>query len=276
MQSLQQLGWSDGRNLSVDVRWGGSAEAIHKHAADLVALAPDVIATAGNAAAGPVLQITQTIPVVFTIVPDPVGAGFVESLSRPRGNATGLTSFEYGIGAKWLELLKQIAPGLTRVGVLRDPTIRAGIGQWSAIQSAAPAVGVEVSPINLGDAPDLERSIASFALPGNGGLVITSSGAAIRHRDLIVRMAAEHKLPAIYYGKAFVTGGGLVSYGSDRVDQFSRAAVYVHRVLNGEKPADLPVQAPTRYELVVNLRTARTLGLTVPDALLARADEVIE
>jgi putative ABC transport system substrate-binding protein len=276
LQSLQQLGWSDGRNLSIDVRWGGSVEAIHKHAADLVALAPDVIAAAGNAAAGPLLQITRTIPVVFTIVPDPVGAGFVESLGRPGGNATGLTSFEYGIGAKWLELLKQISPGLTRVGVLRDPTIRAGIGQWSAIQSAAPTVGVEVSPINLGDAPDPERSIASFALPGNGGLVITSSGAAIRHRDLIVRMAAEHKLPAIYYVKAFVTGGGLVSYGSDRVDQFSRAAVYVHRVLNGEKPADLPVQAPTRYRVVVNLRTARTLGLTVPDALLARADEVIE
>jgi putative ABC transport system substrate-binding protein len=263
--------------LKIDVRWSGSSpEAIHKQAVELVALAPDVIVAPGAASAGPLLQVTKSIPVVFTIVPDPVGAGFVDSLAHPGGNATGITSFEYGLGAKWLELLKEIAPGVTRVGVLRDSAITAGIGQWSAIQSAAPTFGLEVSPINLRDAPDLERGIASFSRSGRGGLVGTSSALTVRHRDLIVRLAAEHKLPAIYYSTAFVTAGGLISYGPNRAGQFRQAAGYVDRILKGESPADLPVMAPTEYELVVNLKTARALGLTIGEALLARTNEVIE
>jgi putative ABC transport system substrate-binding protein len=277
LQRLRELGWSEGRNLRVDIRWGGAGpEAVHKHAAELVALAPDVIVAPGSSTAGPALQATRSIPVVFTIVPDPVGAGFVESLARPGGNATGFASFEYGIGGKWLELLKEIAPGVTRVGVLRDSDITAGIGQWSAIQIVAPMFGAQVSPINLRDALDLEHAVAAFARSPNGGLVVTSGAGAVRHRNLIVRIAAEHKLPAIYYAKAFVTGGGLISYGADRADQFRRAADYADRILKGEKPADLPVQAPTKYELVVNLKTAKALDLAPPQSLLARADEVIE
>lgn len=277
LERLQQLGWRDGENVRIELRRGGAAgENIHKHAAELVALAPDVIVTPGSASAGPMLQATQSIPVVFTIVPDPVGAGFVESLSRPSGNATGLASFEYGVGAKWLEVLKEAAPGVMRVGVLRDAHVTAGIGQWSAIQAAAPVFGVEVSPINLRDAPDLDRAIAGFARSGGSGLVGTSSALTVRHRDLIVHLAAKHGLPAIYYSKALVLAGGLISYGPDRADQFRRAAGYVDRVLSGESPADLPVLTPEKYELVVNLRTARALGLTVPKGLLARADEVIE
>ncbi len=277
VQGLQQLGWSESPSLKIDVRWSGSSpEAIHKQAVELVALAPDVIVAPGAASAGPLLQVTKSIPVVFTIVPDPVGAGFVDSLAHPGGNATGITSFEYGLGAKWLELLKEIAPGVTRVGVLRDSAITAGIGQWSAIQSAAPTFGLEVSPINLRDAPDLERGIASFSRSGRGGLVGTSSALTVRHRDLIVRLAAEHKLPAIYYSTAFVTAGGLISYGPNRAGQFRQAAGYVDRILKGESPADLPVMAPTEYELVVNLKTARALGLTIGEALLARTNEVIE
>ena len=277
MQRLEQLGWTDGRNARIDVRWcGPSPAAIQKNAEELVSLAPDVILAPGSASAGPLLQVTQNIPVVFTVVPDPVGAGFVESLARPGGNATGFTSFDYGLGAKWLELLKEVAPDVTRVGVLRDAAVTAGIGQWSAIQAAAPALGMQVSPINLRDAPDLQRTVADFARTGSGGLIVTSSALTVRHRDLIVLMAAEHKLPALYYAKAFVTVGGLISYGSDRLDQFRRAAGYVDRILNDEKPAALPVQAPTRFELAVNLNTAGTLGLTVPKSLLARADEVVE
>src|ERR671912_1876529 len=275
VQGLQDLGWIDGRNLKVDVRWTG-AGAVHKEATELVALAPDVILAPGSSTTGPLLQINRTIPVVFTVIPDPVAAGFVESLARPGGNATGFASFEYGIGGKWLELLREVAPGVTRVGVVRDPAIMAGAGQWSAIQDASPIFGLEVSPINLRDVPELERPVAAFARSGIGGRVVTSSGLAVRYRDVIVRLAAEHKLPALYYAKAFVTVGGLISYGADRTDQFRRAAGYANRILNGESPADLPVQAPAKYELVVNVKTAKALGLEVSPFLLARADEVIE
>ena len=251
--ALGQLGWTEGRNLRIDIRWAsGNADSIRKHAKELVLLAPDVIVAPGASTAGPLLQETRTVPIVFTIVPDPVGAGFVENLARPGGNATGFTSFEYGIGGKWLELLKEAAPRVTRVGAIRDSAITAGIGQWSAIQTAAPAFGLEASPINLRDAPELERHVAEFARSANGGLIVTSSGLAVSLRNTIVALAARHKLPTVYYSRAFVVIGGLVSYGSDRFEQFRNAAGYVDRILKGEKPADLPVQAPTKYELVVN------------------------
>jgi putative ABC transport system substrate-binding protein len=276
-QGLRQLGWTDGRNLQIDYRWGGgNADNIRKHAAELAALAPDVILAAGVAAAGSLLQATRTVPIVFVIVPDPVGAGFVDSLARPGGNATGLISFEYSISAKWLELLKQVAPNATRVAVLRDPTISSGIGQFGAIQAVAPSLGVEVSPVNVRDAGEIERAIAAFARPSNGGLIVTVSALVVVHRDLIITLAARHKLPAVFYERFFVAGGGLISYGPDYLDEFRRAAVYVDRILRGEKPADLPVQAPTKYKLVINLKTAKTLGLTMPPSLLATADEVIE
>jgi putative tryptophan/tyrosine transport system substrate-binding protein len=277
MEGLQQFGWTDGRNVRIDIRWGGgSADAISKDAAELVALAPDVIMAAGNTAAGPLLRVTRTIPVVFTIVPDPVGAGFVDSLARPGRNATGFTSFEYGIGGKWLELLKELAPGVTRVAVFRDPDISAGVGQFGAIQSIAPSARVEVSPINMRDEGEIERAVTALAQLGNAGLIITSSGLSVRHRNLIIMLAARHKLPAVYYARAFAAGGGLISYGPDRTDQFRRAASYVDRILKGEKPAELPVQGPTKYELVINLKTAKALGVAVPPMLLTRADEVIE
>jgi putative ABC transport system substrate-binding protein len=277
LEALRQLGWSDGRNLQIDIRWGGGdVEGIKKDAVELAALAPDAIVAAGATTVGPLLQATRTVPIVFVIVPDPVGAGFVDSLARPSGNATGFTSFEYGIGGKWLELLKEIAPRVRRVAVLRDSAITAGIGQWSAIQTAAPVVGLEVSPVNLRGASDLEHDVGAFARGQNGGLIVTSSGLSVRHRDLIVMLAAMHKLPALYYAGSFVSRGGLISYGPDRTDQFRRAAGYVDRILKGEKPADLPVQTPTRYQLAINLKTAKALGLEVPPTLLARADEVIE
>lgn len=272
---LRELGWTEGRNLGVDVRWSGSAPpAIQKNAVELAALAPDVILAPGSAAAGPLLQVTRTVPVVFTIVPDPLGAGFVDSLARPGGNATGFASFDYGIGGKWLELLKEMAPGVTRVGVLRDPAITAGIGQLTAIEAAAPRLRVEATPINMRDDVDLGRAIAGFA--GGGGLIVTSGAPAVRHRKLIVAAAAEHSLPAIYYASSFVADGGLFSYGTDRVDQFRRAADYVDRILRGGNPADLPVQMPVRYELAVNLKTAKALGLSVPPSLLARAEIIVE
>jgi putative ABC transport system substrate-binding protein len=277
LQGLQQSGWTDGRNIHVDIRWGGgNVDTISKEAVELVALAPDVIMAAGSAAAGPLLRVTRTIPVVFTIVPDPVGAGFVDSLARPGGNATGFASFEYGIGGKWLALLKEMAPSVTRVAVLRDPRITAGIGQFGAIQSVAPAAGVEVSPINLHDSSGVERDITAFAHSGNGGLIVTSSGQSVRYRDLIIMLAARYKLPAVYYARAFAAGGGLISYGPDRIDEFRRAAGYVDRILRGAKPAELPVQAPTKFEMVINLKTAKALGLAVPNALLVSANEVIE
>ena len=277
VEGLQQLGWTDSRNIRIDIRWaGGSADTNRRFADELVALAPDVILAAGNASAGPMLQATRTIPIVFTIVPDPVGAGLVDSLGRPSSNATGFTSFAYEIGGKWLELLKEIAPRVTRVAVIRDSAISAGVGQWSAIQTAAPSFGLEATPINLSSAGELERAILEFARSANGGLIVTSSGLAISYRDLIVMQAAQRRLPAVYYSRGFVSAGGLISYGSDRIEQFRNAAGYVDRILKGEKPANLPVQAPTKYQLVVNLKTAKALGLAVPPSLLARADEVIE
>ena len=249
---------------------------IRKYAAELVALAPDVILTSGNASMPALLQATRTVPIVFVNVADPVGAGFVDSLARPGGNATGFIQFEYNLSGKWLELLKEIAPRVTRAAVLRDPALVSGIGQFAVIQSAAPSVGVEVSPVNVRDAAEIERTVAAFARPSNSGLIVTTSALTVVHRDLIISLAARHKLPAIYYRRYFVTSGGLMSYGSDVVDHFRRAAGYVDRILKGEKPADLPVQTPTKYELVINLKTAKALGLEVPPTLLARADEVIE
>jgi putative tryptophan/tyrosine transport system substrate-binding protein len=277
LQGLGQLGWSVGRNVQIDYRWaGGDADRIRKYAAELVALAPDVIVATGSFGVGPLLQATRGIPIVFTLVPDPVGAGFVDNLARPGSNATGFTSYEYGIGAKWLELLKEIAPRVTRVGVIRDPTIATGLGQFGAIQSVAPSVGVETTPLNLRDASDIERAVATFARSSNGGLIVTGSALAIVHRKLIIALAARHKLPAVYYRRVFVTAGGLISYDSDFLDQYRQAAGYVDRILKDEKPADLPVQAPTKYKLAINLKTAKALGLEVPPTLLARADEVIE
>jgi putative ABC transport system substrate-binding protein len=276
-QGLQQLGWTDGRNMRIDTRWTlGNADDARKYAAELVALAPDVILASGGAALASVLQATRSVPIVFAIVPDPVGSGFVESLAQPGGNATGFVQFEYSLSGKWLELLKRIAPGLTRAAVLWDPAITAGIGQFAVIQSVAPSLGVEVRPVNARDAPEIERAIAAFARSSNGGLIVTASALALVHRDLIVTLAARHKLPAVYYTRFFVAGGGLISYGVDQLDQHRRAAGYVDRILKGEKPADLPVQVPTRYDLVINLKTAKALGLTVPDQLVALADEVIE
>jgi len=277
LQGLQQLGWTDGRDVRIDTRWGAAnTDDIRKYAAELVALAPDVILAAGNAPVERLLQATRTVPIAFVIVIDPVGSGIVDSLSQPGGNATGFMQFEYSLTAKWLELLKQIAPSVTRAAVLRDSTVAAGIGQFAVIQSVAPSVGVEVSPINGRDAPEIERAIAAFARVSNGGLIVTASALAGVHRDLLITLAARHKLPAVYSNRLFVAAGGLISYGADLVDQYRRAAGYVDRILKGEKPADLPVQAPTKYELVINLKTAKALGLTVPTTLLARADEVIE
>jgi putative ABC transport system substrate-binding protein len=277
LQVLQQLGWTDGRNVRIDLRWGaGNADEIRKYAAELAALAPDVIFASGTASVGPMLQATRTVPIVFANVADPVGAGFVDSLARPGGNASGFIQFEYSLSGKWLELLKQIAPGVTRAAVLRDPAITSGIGQFAVIQSVAPSVGVEVSAINVRDAGEIERAVTAFARSSNGGLIVTASALAVLHRQPIIALAARHKLPAVYYRRYFVTSGGLISYGYDVVEQFRGAAGYVDRILKGATPADLPVQAPTKYELVINLKTAKALGLEVPPTLLARADEVIE
>jgi putative tryptophan/tyrosine transport system substrate-binding protein len=277
LEVLQQLGWADGRNMRIDYRWGlGQADTIRKQAAELAALAPDVILSSGTASLAPLMQATPVVPIVFVNVADPVGGGFVDSLSRPGGNATGFMQFEYDLSGKWLELLKQIAPNVTRAVVIRDPALPSGIGQFAVIQSVAPSVGVEVRPVSVRDVAEIERAIAAFARSPNGGLIVTSSALTARHREPIIALAARHKLPAVYYRRYFVTTGGLMSYGYDLVDQFRRAAGYVDRILKGEKPADLPVQAPTKYELVINLKTAKALGLDVPPTLLARADEVIE
>ena len=277
LQELQQLGWTEGRNIRIDIRWTSGNDAnTRKHAAELAVLAPDLILASGTAAVGPLLRATRTVPIVFTIVSDPVGAGFVDNLARPGGNATGFMTFESGIGAKWLELLKELAPRVTRAAVIRDPAIAAGIGQWSAIQAVAPSFRVEVTPVNVRNSGELELAIGAFAGSANGGVIVTGSPLAVVHRDRLITLAARHKLPAVYYERYFVAAGGLISYGPDFVDQYRRAAGYVDRILKGEKPADLPVQAPTKYELVINLKTAKALGLTVPHSLLARADEVIE
>jgi putative ABC transport system substrate-binding protein len=306
-QALQQLGWTDGRNVQIDVRFAsGNVDSIRRFAAELAALAPDVILAGGAAPMPALLQATRTVPIVFTNVVDPVGAGFVDSMARPGGNATGFIMLEYSLAAKWLELLKEIAPGVTRAAVLRDAAISAGTGQFGAIQSVAPSLRVELSPVNVRDAGAIEHAVAAFARaalasgasgqrgnstvrapdtrpePGssarvpNGGLISTASALTVVHRALIIKIAAQHKLPAVYHRRLFVASGGLISYGPDIIDQFRRAAGYVDRILKGEKPADLPVQAPTKYQLAINLKTAKALGITVPPSLLARADEVIE
>jgi len=276
-QGLQQFNWTIGRNVRIDSRWpAGDSERFHSYAAELVALSPDVILATGSAAAEPLLRATRTIPVVFVVVPDPVGAGFVNSLARPGGNATGFIQFEYGISGKWLELLKQIAPGVTRAAVLRDPAISAGIGQFGAIQAVAPSLGLAVTPVNVREADEIERAVADFARLPNGGLIVTGSALAIVRRHLIIKLAAKHQLPAVYFQRTLVADGGLISYGADLLDQYRRAASYVDRILKGEKSADLPVQMPTKYELVINLKTAKALGLEIPSSVLARADEVIE
>jgi putative tryptophan/tyrosine transport system substrate-binding protein len=276
LQGLQQLGWSDGRNVRLDIRRGaGDADNLRKYAAELAALAPDVIMASG-AAVEPMLRATRTVPIVFALVIDPVGGGFVASLSRPGGNATGFMLFEYSLSAKWVEVLKQIAPGVTRAAVLRDPTTTTGIGQFAVIQSVAPSAGVEVIPLSVRDAAGIERDVSDFTRSASDGLIVSTSALAVVHRDLIVRLAARHKLPAVYPERSFAAAGGLMSYGPNYADQFHNAAGYVDRILKGEKPGQLPVQAPTKYELAINLKTAKALGLSVPQSLLARADEVIE
>ncbi len=277
LQGLQQSGWTVGGNLKMEYRWAaGSADDLRKYATELAGLAPDVIFAAGGTSLGALLQATHTVPIVFVVVPDPVGSGFVDSLSRPGGNATGFMQFEYSLSGKWLELLKQIAPDLNRAAVVWDPAIPPGIGQFAVIQSVAPSFGVELRPVNARDPAEIERRIADFARSANGGLIVTASALSVVHRELIVRLAAQYKLPAVYFERQFVGDGGLVSYGSDWVDQHRRAANYVNRILRGEKPAELPVQAPTKYELVINLKTAKALGLSLPPSLLARADAVFE
>jgi putative tryptophan/tyrosine transport system substrate-binding protein len=277
LQGLQELGWTVGRNLRIDFRWGaGNAENVRKFAAELVALAPDLILAPGTSTLEPLLQATRAVPIVFVHVPDPVGAGFVESLARPGGNATGFINLEYGISGKWLELLKQVAPRVTQAAVLRDSTLTSGTAQLAAIQAVAPSLGVEVSPVNVRNASDIERGVAAIARSANAGLIVSASGSAVHHRDLIITRAGQHKLPAVYHDRYFVTAGGLISYGPDLVDQYRQAAGYIDRILKGEKPADLPVQMPTKYQIVLNLKAAKALSLEVPATVLARADEVIE
>jgi ABC-type uncharacterized transport system substrate-binding protein len=277
VQALQQLGWTDGRNIKIDYRWSdGTPEQIRKYAAELVALRPDLIFAFGTTTMAPLLAATRTLPIVFVQVADPVGAGFVDSLARPGGNATGIMQFEYSLSGKWPELLKEIAPGVKRAAVFRDAALSGGVGQFAVIQAVAPALGIDVSPVNVGDASGIERSVAAFARAGNGGLIVTASALAASHRDLIVALAARHKLPAVYFVQPFVAAGGLASYGPNVDDSYRAAAHYVDRILKGEKPADLPVQAPTKYQLAINLKTAKALGLTISPTLLARADEVIE
>jgi putative ABC transport system substrate-binding protein len=277
LQGLQQLGWIDGRNARIDYRWSaGGAERTRKSATELIALEPEVVMAFTSAAVAPLRHATSTVPIVFAVVADPVGAGYVESLARPGGNVTGFAAQEYAVSGKWIELLKELVPRLTRVAVLRDTAIAAGPGQFGALQALAPSFGIELRPLDLHDPVGIEQGISAFARGSNNGLIVTGSPSATLYRDLIISLAAKHKLPAVYYERSYVPAGGLISYGSDYLDQCRRAAGYVDRILKGEKPADLPVQAPTKYELAINLKTATALGLTVPDALLARADEVIE
>jgi len=277
LQELQKLGWTTDRNVRIDTRWATTNAAdVRRHAAELAALAPDVILAHGTSTVGPMLQATRTVSIVSPVVSDPVGAGFVDSLARPGGNVTGFMTWEYSLGGKWLELLKQIAPRVTRAAILRDPTQGSGTSQFAAIQAVASSLRVEIHPVNVRDTGEIERAIAAFGRSSTGGLIVTASGWAIAHRDLIVTLAAQYKLPAVYFEHLFVTAGGLTSFGADEIDQYRRAAAYVDRILKGEKPADLPVQAPTKYELAINLKTAKTLGLDIPPSVLARADKVIE
>jgi len=277
LQALAQLGWTKGENIQFEIRQGsGSNDAIRKHAAELAELAPDVIMTIGGTATGFLLQATRTVPIVFTIVPDPVGSGFIDSLSRPGGNATGFLQFEYSFGGKWVELLREIGPEVVRAAVLRDARLPAGVGQFAVIQSVAPSLGIEVTPVNVRDAAEIERDVSAFARASKGGLIVASSTSALINRDMIIALAARHKLPAVYAQREFVTAGGLLSYSADFSAQFRSAASYVDRILKGEKPGDLAVQGPTNYQLVINLKTAKAFGLNIPPALLVRADEVIE
>ena len=277
LQGLALLGWNIGRNVRVDTRWAtANIVEIRRHAAELAALTPDVILANGGATAGPLLQATRTVPVVFTFTPDPVGAGYVETLARPGGNATGFMAFEYSLSGKWLALLKQIAPSVTRAAVLRDATQGSGTSEFAAIQTVASSLRMEVNPVNVHDASEIERGLAAYARSPNGGLIVVGGAVTVSHRDLIITLAALHKLPAVYYTRYLVAAGGLISYGPDVIEQYRQAAGYVDRILKGEKPGDLPVQAPTKYELVINLKTAKTLGLTVPETLLVQANEVIE
>jgi putative ABC transport system substrate-binding protein len=277
VQGLQELGWIDGGNVRIDTRWGsGEAERTRIAAAELVALAPDVILAVGGTVVGPLLQVTRTIPIVFTQTTDPVGAGFVASLARPGGNVTGFTLLEFGTSAKWLEILKEIAPDVTRAGVIGDPTLPAWMGQFSAIKTVAPSFGVELHAIDVRDAGEIERAVTALAHGPRGGLIVTGTAVAVVHRKEIVRLAAQHKVPAVYFQRFFANVGGLISYGPDSIEPHRRAAGYVDRILKGEKPADLPVQAPTKYELIINFKTAKALGLTIPQSILLRADEVIE
>jgi putative ABC transport system substrate-binding protein len=277
LQALALLDWIVGRNLSIDIRWAtANAAEIRRHAAELVAVAPDVILATGDSTIPPLLQATRTVPIVFPVANDPVAAGYVDRLARPGGNATGFMVFDYSLSGKWLELLKEIAPGVTRVVVLRDATQGSGASQFAVIQALAPSLRVEVNPANLRDAGEIEDAVAQFARVSNGGLIVTSGAGAIAHRDLIITQAAHRKLPAVYWERFFAAAGGLVSYGPDIVDNYRRAAGYVDRILKGERPADLPVQAPVKYQMVVNLKTAKALGLDIPATVLARADEVIE
>jgi putative ABC transport system substrate-binding protein len=277
LQGLQEAGWAVGRNVDIDVRWAaGEADRFRRYAVELIALMPDVVLASATPSVTAVKQLTRNVPIVFVLAPDPVGSGIVDSLSHPGGNATGFTSNEFGLSVKWLELIKQVAPKISRVAVLRDPANSAGIGQFGAIQGAAPSLGVEVSPISVDDAEQIERGITAFARAPNGGLIVLAQPRTLVHRGLIIRLATEHQLPAIYNSRLFTAGGGLISYGGDILDQYRQAAGYVDRILRGAKPADLPVQAPTKYQLVINLKTAKALGIEVPPTLLVRADEVIE
>jgi putative tryptophan/tyrosine transport system substrate-binding protein len=276
VQALQQLGWTDGHNVRIDTRWGTDADSSRKYAAELIALAPDIILATASTATSALQQATRTVPIVFVIVIDPVGAGYVESLARPGGNVTGFSLFEYGLSSKWPELLKEIAPGVTRVAVLRDTAVGSGVGQYAIIQAVAPSLRLELHPIGVSDAGEIERAVVAFARVPNSGLIVVGSPSQVVHRNLIITLAARHQLPAVYPLSYFARSGGLISYGPDSIDPYRRAAAYVDRILKGEKPADLPVQAPTKYELVINLKAAKALGLEVPATLLALADEVIE
>ena len=277
LEGLRQLGWADGRNVRIDTRWGaGDASLTRTYARELVAPGPDVVMAVSSGAVAPLREVTRSVPIVFAVVADAVGAGFVESLVRPGGNVTGFTAYEYAVSGKWLELLKEIVPRVTRVAVLRDSAIAAGPGQFGAMQALAPSLGMELHPVDLHEPGEIERAIGEFAKGSNNGLIVSGSPSATIHRNLIIMLAARHRLPAVYYDRFYVTGGGLISYGADTLDECRRAAGYVDRILKGEKPAELPVQAPTKYELVINLKTARAIGIELPPSLLARADEVIE
>jgi putative ABC transport system substrate-binding protein len=276
-QALHELGWDDGRNARIDIRWGGDIPDLErKSAAELVALAPDVVLSAGTLSVEGLLAVGSTLPIVFVVVIDPVGVGLVDNLAKPGGNVTGFMTYEYSIGSKWLELLKQIAPSVTRAAVIRDAAIPSGNAQFATIQAVAQSFGIEVSPVNVRDAGEIERAIVAFARVPNGGLIVTPNASVSVHRNVVIGLAARHKLPAVYPYRDMVTDGGLMSYAPDLIDQFRRSASYVDRILKGEKPGDLPVQAPTKYELVINLKTAKGLGITIPQSLVSTADEVIE